>query len=149
MPSPPTGSSEVGSAPVHAGLFDETPDGPRLVGGYSPTSGRFHFPLLSTCPYSGATDVTRVLLSPHGALWGWTAVTAAPPGYQGNVPFGFGVVELAENALRVVTRLTVADPSALVFGQPMELVIDTLTTDDNGDAIVTWAFAPVAESGTP
>jgi uncharacterized OB-fold protein len=128
--------------PVHDGLFEETADGPRLVGGYSPTSGKYHFPLLSTCPYSGATDVQRVHLSAVGTLWGWTAVTAAPPGYLGEVPFGFGVVELPENDLRVITRLTVSDPGALEFGQPMQLVVDPLHVDDDGNEVVTWAFAP-------
>ena len=47
-----------------------------LVGGYSPTSGRYHFPLLDTCPYTGATDIERVALSRAGTLWAWTAVTA-------------------------------------------------------------------------
>src|SRR5262249_45967424 len=46
-----------------------------LIGGYSPTSSLFHFPLLETCPYSGATDVERVELSREGTLWAWTAVT--------------------------------------------------------------------------
>ena len=46
----------------------------------------------------------------------WTAVTAAPPGYTGAVPFGFGVVELTRERLRVVTRLTEADPAALDVG---------------------------------
>jgi uncharacterized OB-fold protein len=74
-----------------------------LVGGYSPTSDRFHFPVLPTCPYSGAADVQRVLLSRDGTLWAWTAVTAPPPGYEGPTPYGFGVVELTR-AARVVTR---------------------------------------------
>lgn len=135
--------------PVHDGLFEDTADGPRLVGGYSPASGKYHFPLLTTCPYSGATDVERVLLSPHGTLWGWTAVTAAPPGYSGEVPFGFGVVELTENALRVITRLTASDPDALTFGQPMQLVLDTLSTNDDGNDVVTWAFAPASGESAP
>lgn len=131
---------------IHDGLFEDTADGPRLVGGYSPTSSKYHFPLLPTCPYTGAEDVERVHLSPRGTLWGWTAVTASPPGYLGDVPFGFGVVELAENGLRVITRLTVGDPSALAFGEAMELVLDPLATDADGNEIVTWAFAPVSAS---
>jgi hypothetical protein len=65
-------------------------------------------------------------------------VTAPPPGYEGAVPFGFGVVELTKERLRVVTRVTEPDPSALTFGQPMRAVVDVLHDD-----VVTWAFAPV------
>ena len=122
---------------IHDGLFEITGDGSiALIGGYSPSSGQYHFPLLDTCPYSGATDVQRVLLSGAATLWAWTAVTAAPPGYTGPVPYGFGVVELVHERLRVITRLREADPARLEYGQPMTLVADELP-----DGVVTWAFA--------
>ena len=128
--------------PVHGGLFTFDRHGSiRLTGGFSPSSGRYHFPLLPACPYTGSPDVRPVELSGHGTLWGWTAVTARPPGYRGEVPFGFGVVELPEG-LRVITRLTEPDPAQLAFGMPMTLVAAPLHTDDDGTPVVTWAFAP-------
>lgn len=124
------------------GLIEVHPDGTiALVGGYSPTSGQYHFPRLDTCPYSGATDVETVTLSGEASLWAWTAVTAAPPGYNGSVPFGFGIVELEREHLRVITRLTEPDPARLAFGQPMQLVAETLP-DDSGEPVITWGFAP-------
>jgi uncharacterized OB-fold protein len=122
------------------GLFEVHDDGTiTLIGGYSPSSGRFHFPLLSCCPYTGATDVERVTLSSDATLWAWTAVTNAPPGYAGPVPFGFGVVELEREQLRVITRLTEPDPARLEFGQRMRLVAETLATE-HGEPAITWAF---------
>jgi uncharacterized OB-fold protein len=122
---------------VHDGLFRTLDDGSiRLLGGYSPTSGKHHFPVQSTCPYSGATDIETVELSAEGTLWGWTAVTAAPPGYLGEVPFGFGVVELPEG-IRIITRVEEPDPSALEHGMAMRLVPATLDDD-----VVTYSFAP-------
>ncbi len=124
------------------GLLELADDGAiALVGGYSPTSGRHHFPLLDTCPYTGATDIERVTLSGDATLWLWTAVTAAPPGYAGPVPFGFGVVELEREQLRVITRLTEPDPAQLTLGQRMRLVAETLP-GDNGEDVLTWAFEP-------
>ena len=132
--SPPL---RAGARPLRAGLFEVAADGEiALLGGYSPTSGKHHFPLLDTCPYSGATDVQRVTLSRAATLWAWTAVTAAPPGYTGPVPYGFGVVELVEERLRIVTRLRESDPAQLEFGQPL-----TLVTDELPGGVVTWAFA--------
>jgi len=126
------------------GLFDVNDDGTiDLIGGYSPTSGRFHFPLLDSCPYTGAADVERVVLSREATLWAWTAVTAAPPGYAGTVPFGFGVVELVHEHLRVITRLTEPDPARLTFGQPMGLVADVLPLE-SGETVTTWAFESAA-----
>lgn len=122
------------------GLFEHHDDGTiALIGGYSPTSGRSHFPRLDTCPYTGATDIETVALSTDATLWLWTAVTAAPPGYAGPVPFGFGVVELGQEQLRVITRLTESDPARLTFGQAMQLVAETLPGAD-GEPVVTWAF---------
>jgi len=116
----------------------EGPDGSAaLLGGFSPTSGRHHFPPAAICPYSGADDVETVALSSRGTLWAWTAVTAAPPGYEGPVPYGFGVVELDPEGLRVIGRLTEADPGALVFGRPMQVVVEQLA---GGQRV--WAFAP-------
>lgn len=131
---------------VHEGLFRERADGTvRLIGGYSQSSGCAHFPRLPACPFTGADDVMDVELSDHGTLWGWTAVTAPPPGYRGEVPFGFGIVELAEG-LRVITRLTVAEPDGLTFGQEMRLVPVPLHEDDDGTTVITYAFAPVEGS---
>jgi uncharacterized OB-fold protein len=70
-------------------------------------------------------------------LWAWTAVNAPPPGYDGQVPYGFGVVELAADGLQVITRLTEPDPTALSEGMPMRFTVVSLT-----DSTTTWAFGP-------
>ena len=126
----------MSTRPVHEGLFTDT----HLIGGRCAACGRYHFPAAVICPYCGAGEVARVELSETGTLWGWTAVTAAPPGYGGDVPFGFGVVELPEG-LRVVTRL--ADPDdSWTFGQAMHLRIVELGADADGVVVTTWEFAP-------
>lgn len=125
--------------PVRAGLFVDG-DPPALVCGRCGACGAHHFPRQHTCPYCAADDVDEVHLRGPGTLWAYTAVTAAPPGYGGDVPYGFGVVELPE--LRVVTRLTEPDPGRLGVGQAMELVLAPLEVDDEGRTVVTYAFAP-------
>ena len=56
-------------APTHAASTDEDPTGPRawlvtgddgrptLLGGWSASGGRAHFPPADRCPYTGADDV--------------------------------------------------------------------------------------------
>ena len=127
--------------PVAPGLFELDGDGSiTLIGGFSHVSGRHHFPLGPVCPFTGADDVAAVPLPRDGHLWAWTAVTHAPPGYDGPIPYGFGVVELDGIGLRVVSRLTEPDPSRLHEGQRM-----TLVTDDLGAHVAVWAFSPVPE----
>lgn len=121
---------------VPDGLFEDAPGGPRLIGGRCATCERHGFPFREICTYCGAPAVDRVHLSGSGTLWGWTTVTNAPPGYEGPVPYGFGVVELAEG-IRVIGRLTEPDPERLAFGQPMATVI--VEIDGSG----MYAFAPV------
>ena len=123
---------------VHDGLFTMEPE-PRLIGGKCQACGQHQFPRSSLCQYCGGDDTAEVLLSPTGTLWAWTAVTAAPPGYKGDVPYGFGVVELPEG-LRVLTRLTESDPAALRFGDALTLQLVPLHADDDGRDVLTWAF---------
>ena len=118
---------------VQEGLFTEEP---RLLGSQCGDCHGYHFPQHETCPYCSSNDVQPTELSPTGTLWSWTAVTASPPGYDGDVPFGFGVVELPEG-VRVIARLTESDPHTLALGQPMRLVLTTLHDD-----VVTYAFEP-------
>ncbi len=127
------------TVPVHEGLFT----GDHLIGGRCAACGRHHFPRTDTCPYCSSTDIVEASLSPTGTLWAWTAVTAPPPGYRGDVPFGFGVVELPER-VRVITRLTQSDPTLLTFGEPVELRIVPLHVDDEGRTVTTYAFAPTS-----
>ncbi|MHB8680666.1 MAG: Zn-ribbon domain-containing OB-fold protein [Acidimicrobiales bacterium] len=131
--------------PVRDGLFT---DEPRLLGSHCRACGGHHFPRHVVCPYCSSDEVDAVELSPVGRLWAWTAVTAPPPGYRGEVPFGFGVVELPEG-IRVVTRLTESDPGRLVAGDAMELVLVPLHVDDDGRQVVSYAFAPSTPGARP
>jgi uncharacterized OB-fold protein len=132
-------SDESHAIAIEPGLFRDGGDGPRLIGALCSACDRRSFPHGDTCPWCGAEATSEVLLASTGTLWAWTAVTAAPPGYSGAVPYGFGVVQV-DDGVRVITRLTESDPGAMSFGQPMALVLETVDNDENGNDIVTWAF---------
>ncbi|HUY63120.1 MAG TPA: OB-fold domain-containing protein [Acidimicrobiales bacterium] len=132
-----------GRVPVRDGLFVDG-DRPQLLGSRCRSCAAHHFPRHDACPYCASDEVEPAPLSERGRLWAWTAVTAAPPGYRGEVPYGFGVVELPEG-LRVVTRLAEADPTRLHQGQAMELAIVPLHIDDEGRQVVTYAFGAAAD----
>jgi uncharacterized OB-fold protein len=120
--------------PVVEGLFDD--DG--LIGGSCGACARRHFPRAAHCPWCGVTGPETVRLSTNGRVWAWTAVQTAPPGYEGPVPFGFGVVELPDDELRVVTLLTEPDPAQLAEGDEVRFTVVPV-----GGGRTSWGFAPV------
>lgn len=113
-----------------------------LLGGLCPECDRRHFPRSQWCPWCGAEGAREVVLSTDGQLWSWTTVHAPPPGYLGEVPFGFGVVDLPADGLQVIARLTEPDVTALRAGQPMRFVTEAI-----GEHHRTWAFAPADGDG--
>jgi uncharacterized protein len=126
---------------VRPGLFTDGAT-PTLLGSRCAACGAHHFPRHDTCPYCSVEDPAAMELTGPGTLWAWTAITAAPPGYTGEIPYGVGIVELPEG-IRIIGRLTESDPAALVFGQAMELRVVPLHADADGNEVVTYAFSPV------
>ena len=132
------------SIPVTGGLFELAAEGGgRLLGGFCASCSRYHFPAGDNCPYCSATGCMARALSDHGRLCLFTTVVNRPPGYSGEVPFGFGVVELPEG-IQLIARLTETDPERLAFGMPMRLTFVPVHVDDEGRDVITYAFAPDA-----
>ena len=67
--------------------------------------------------------------------------TLAKPTPRSFKPYGVGYVELP-GQLKVESRLTIADPTALKNGMAMELVGEVIGKDEEGNDLVTFAFAP-------
>ncbi len=127
--------------PITGGLFVVDEEGPRLVAARCAACGKPHFPAGPVCPYCGADGTVETRVGPAARLWLYTAVLSRPPGYRGEVPYGFGVVELA-GGLRVIARLTEARMERLAPGLAMRLVIEPLFTDDDGTPVLSYAFRP-------
>ena len=56
-------------------------------------------------------------------------------------PYGVGYVELP-GQVKVESRLTIADPTALKVGMEMQLIGEVIGQDEEGNDLVTFAFAP-------
>lgn len=130
--------------PIADGLFT-TDAVPRLVAARCSACTRLQFPAATTCPYCGGLDSTATLVGPEGWLRLYTVVASTPPGYRGPLPFGFGVVELADTGLQVIARLTESRMERLRPGLQVRLVVEPLFTEDDGTAVLSYAFAPDPE----
>jgi len=135
-------------------LFTWPSDNPALIGGRA-SNGKVFFPYRQFVVIDGQREeLEKIELPRRGRLWTFTSQAFRPtsPPYAGDddaesfTPFTVGYVTL-EGACHVEARLTEPDPSKLTIGQEMELVVEPLGKDSNGNQTMIYAFAPVAEEG--
>jgi len=137
--------------PVAEGVFTWPSDTPRLIAARCTECDNHMFPMQDDCPRCSGASTEQVELSPTGTLWTWTVQNYPPksPPYAGNVdpatfePYGVGYIDI-DGKVRVESRLTVSEPADLEIGMKLELVIDPLYVNDDGDEVVTFAFAPAS-----
>jgi uncharacterized OB-fold protein len=89
---------------------------PRLVLWRCEGCDALHFPRRAVCATCGCERLAESLGGAAGELYTFTVVHAAPPGYEGPVPYGLGVVEV-DDGLRVEANLHASDLSKLRVGQ--------------------------------
>lgn len=130
--------------PIEPGLFTESPS-PRLLAGRCGACAGLHFPASDVCPYCADESVSVAEVGSTGVIYLHTVVNTPPPGYEGPVPYGFGLVDLPEG-LRVVSRLSAADLRTLASGAEVRLVVEPLFRDADGNDVVTWTYVPAAET---
>jgi uncharacterized OB-fold protein len=131
-----------------ADVFTWPSDEPQLIGSRCTECAAVTFPEQGRCPRCSRESMEQLLLPRTGTLVSWTTQGFMPsidylgdPSGKSFVPFGVGLVQL-DDLVRVEARLTENDPAKLDFGQPVELEILPLYTDDEGTEILTFAFAP-------
>jgi uncharacterized OB-fold protein len=127
---------------------------PALIASACTTCGTVFFPRTSGfCrnPRCDGAEFTDTELSRRGQVWSYTdAQYQPPPPYipasDPYVPFALAAVELPEGLVvlgQVAEGYGVAD---LAVGHEVELVIETLYTDETGER-TTWRWKPVTELG--
>ena len=141
--------------PIADGLFSWPSDSPRLLASRCIECRNHVFPAQPGCPKCSGANTEIVELGQQGTLWTWTVQSYPPksPPFAGNddpatfKPYGVGYIDI-EGKLLVESRLTVADPNDLAIGQTFEFVIDPLYTNEAGEEVVTFAFAPLTKESS-
>jgi uncharacterized OB-fold protein len=124
---------------------------PALTGSLCRICGSYAFPAetrLCRNPDCDGQGFEPVELSRRGKIWSYTDARYQPPppyvAADPYVPFCLAAVELAAEKMvvmgQVVDGVTVDD---LAVGDEVELVVDTLYSDDDNDYLV-WKWQPVA-----
>lgn len=150
---PATGSEGAplpgpGGRPVAEGLFRRTPEGPALVASRCTGCGTHYFPTSLSCrnPGCSAKQVEEAEIGRTGRLYSYTVQAYRPPALfrmDDWAPYALGLVELPEG-LRVLAMLTGCAHDEIAVDMPLELVVETLYTDDDGREVATYKYAPSA-----
>jgi uncharacterized OB-fold protein len=135
--------------PIHEGLFTWPSTSPLLLGSRCEGCGEHFFPVQRGCSNCSGTQLTTVELGNQGTLWTWTIQGFMPKSpYNSDetpetfTPFGVGYIEM-ECGVKVEARLKENTPESLRIGMPMELVIEQLRTDEQGNQVMNFAFQAV------
>ena len=117
-----------------------------LLGAGCSICGYVCFPPKLVCVKCLRDDsMKRIKLSPFGILETFAVMQIAPPGFT--APYIIGYVKL-DNGPLVFTLITQCEArnGALEIGEKMELVIEKIGDDKNGNDIVGWKFRPAKKS---
>ena len=88
----------------------------------------------------------EINFSRKGTLDLYTCVRYPTPGYNGPVPLCIGFVRLPEGT-KVVSPLAECNFQELKMGMEMEMVVQKVTIDDQGNDLLGFAFRPVRKIG--
>jgi uncharacterized OB-fold protein len=143
----------MSARPAIDGWFT-TGEAPALLGSRCTTCATTYFPPTSGfCrnPACSGEEFDSVELSRRGRVWSYTdAQYQPPPPYVPRTdpyePFALAAVELDEGITvlgQVADGYGVGD---LRVGAEVELVVETLNADDEGDLLI-WRWKPVTELG--
>lgn len=153
----------MSAKPIVEGLFAETPEGARLLGSrcgscqtpYFPKSPVCHNPACTGSSASGASSASSAsgmadaAFGPNGKIWSVAIQDYPPPApVKFDEPYkryAMAVVDLADG-LRVLGRIATDDPDSIQCDQDVELIVDILHHDEEGNEVTTWKFRPRKDS---
>ncbi|NNK02503.1 MAG: hypothetical protein HKP58_18995 [Desulfatitalea sp.] len=127
-------------------LFKETAEGIALVGQKCRTCGKIAYPKKRVCPECFGEDLEEKTLSRTGTLHTFTNVVLGAPHLK--PPYITGFVDLPEK-IRVLSVITGcdADKDEPRVDMPVEIVLDKLMQDENGEDLYCYKFKPLRKEG--
>jgi len=129
--------------PFKENLFVEQsePEGkPRMLAAHCQKCGKHAFPFREICIFCHSRDVQKTYLSPKGKLHTFT-ICRVPVPYT-TPPYAMGYIDLPEG-LMIFSQLTNWAEEELKIGMEMELVVEKLKTDKDGNEVYSYKFCPV------
>ena len=138
--------------PTVEGWFTWPPsEEPHLIGSKCMSCGDYFFTKTIRCrnPYCMKDAAVKDLpFSRRAKLWSFTTNYFKPPipfkSADPFKPFGVAIVEFTEERIKIQGIVASGyDTERLRIGQEMEVVLEKLHDDINGNEVITWKFKPV------
>lgn len=145
--------SEVSSVAAIDGWYTLDTEHPCLIGTRCTACGTYFFPKQDRyCknPDCDSTEFDEVELSRTGTLWSYTNACYPPPAPYVSPdpfePFAIAAVQLDAEQMVVLGQIVKGvEVGELRVGMPMELVLETLHPDEQGDRLI-WKWKPAEGS---
>jgi uncharacterized protein len=127
--------------PAIEGWFSDT----ALLGSKCTACGSYFFPpegAFCRNPACGSADLEQTELSTRGKVWSFSINHYdAPAPFMGKAPYAVVAVELAAEQMVILGQLADGiDPNTLKIGDEVEVVIEGLFTDDDGNEHLVWKW---------
>lgn len=115
------------------------PDRYRLLGMKCETCGAAYFPRRSVCPKCRRKGkLNEIQFSGKGKVYSFTEVTAAPEGFEDQVPYILAMIELDEGA-RLTAQIVDANKDDVKIGSKVEQVFRVIQRNDP-EGLVHYGF---------
>lgn len=143
--------SESKIVPSIEGWFTMDAREPHLIGSRCKSCGDYFFPKVSICrnPLCRGRELEESLLSRKGKIWSFTVNHYQPPApyvppTNPFVPYAVAAVELLPEKMIIQGQVTAdCDFSKLRIGMDVELVLERLYVNEEGDEVVVWKWKPL------
>ena len=133
--------------PVQEGLFDFPPhrgQHPALLANSCRNCSQCFFPKRTLCPNCFEQgQLEDIVLDTKGVIYAVTVVhLSSPSGIK--APYAYGYVDIPANKIRILAPFTGESPNSFHAGMEVELVLEPIRTDSEGQHIIGYKFKPVS-----
>ncbi len=125
--------------PIREGIFQEGPDGSRLIAGKCDACGQVYFPRIASCIACGHETVIEVELSKKGRLYSYSMVHMHAAKFS--PPYAVGYVDFVEG-VRIFGQLDTIEKKPFQIGMEMDVYIGKLWQEGDKETIG-YRFSPV------
>ncbi|HDP99808.1 MAG TPA: Zn-ribbon domain-containing OB-fold protein [bacterium] len=123
-------------------FWREIPKRYRLEAGKCIECGYIALPMRLICPECGSREFEKMNLSGKGKLLTFTITRVAPEGFDDQVPYAVGIVEM-EEGVRLMGQVTDCDPETLKIGDQLVSKFRRINEESKTGAIMYgYKFVP-------